>query len=422
MQISDPTANTRLLPAKIRGEALAALRPGQELQARVMDSRPGEALLAIGQQRLLVKTPVSLTPGATLQLRVVESKRGLELSLLGPPRRPGPSPEVTALRQALPRQRPLAPLLARLEGLTSPRSTPSPAAPPAAGPPPSSDSPSLPPSARVLPPGGASSPPSVSAPPPGSTTPPSSPGASTPLPLGRVRRLLQGLPTRGGEIDAETIRRAFQESGLFLEANLVRGRASGDDLKLALLRLLRQLRGAVPHSGKAAPGGSHRGALPMSPSPASELLAATEGGVARLLVHQLSSLPTTDSTPQVWQFDLPLRTPEGWDNLLLRFEKEARSAGEEAEPPWSVTLELALEELGPLRVRLRLVGDTLSAQFTASRPDSARRIGEAMPRLSERLRHAGLEVGRLQVAQGETAPPDEVAPPPRDGGLLSEKA
>ncbi|HEB96242.1 MAG TPA: flagellar hook-length control protein FliK [Sedimenticola thiotaurini] len=412
MQISDPIGNPRLLVEQIRTDALASLRSGQVLQARVVERRSDGLLLAIGSLRLPVKTVLRPQPGSVLQLRVVETGRSLELVRTDSTTARAEI-EAAALRNALPRQRPLAPLLEQFQRTlestavaASPR--PAPAAP---GPSPTTGSTAQP------------------VPAPTAGAPPGTPERPLPAPLAAaVERVLARTTVEGTRPDAAAIRQAFRHSGLFLEAHLLRGRLQDVDLKLSLLRLLSQLRGVATEQSRSPrlpprpPDVSgHRMAETTLPALVSELLTTGESGVARILTHQLASLPSADSGQQVWQFDLPLRTPEGWDHLLLRFEREGDRGGERDQVRWTVRLEMDLKGLGPLRVQLTLAGDTLSGTFTAARADSAHRIGESMPLLSERLQRAGLQVGRLHAGQG-TVEEQSGTPPRAGGGLVDEQA
>jgi len=351
MQISDLTANPRLVVEQIRNQALSSLRSGQTVQARVLDiPRAGEFKLGIGTLELRVKTPLALKTGDTLQLKVVKAPDPLELMLL----RPAATGDVKtqALRTALPRQQVLAPLLDRLQNLSpaSERaplsaSSPTPSTTSTAGsqaPPPATHQSGSPVPANTQPAPTATSP----APPP-----------SLPVAQRQAIDQLLALITPGNRaISAESLRQAFEQSGLFLERHLARQQTPPHDLKAALLKLLFQLRGPGPQEptrpSPQAPGTDGRPASPerpVVPLPLTELIPAAEGGLARILINQMASLPAPETTQQVWQFELPIRHQQGTDDFQIRFEKQAPGAGRSGEPGWSVRLDFDLQGLGPVR-------------------------------------------------------------------------
>lgn len=421
MQISDLTTNPRLVVEQIRNQALASLRPGQTIQARVLDvPRTGELKLAIGTLELQVKTPLSLKAGDTFQLKVVKAPDPLELMLL----RPATTGEARAkaLRIALPRQQALAPLLDRLQTLIR-----------------GGERAPLPASATTTVPGSQPQPltqpqqtgtavPAGTQPAPATTplTPP-----PPPLPAAQrqaIDQLLALVTTVSRPIGAESLRQAFEQSGLFLETHLARQQTPPVlDLKVALLKLLFQLRGPGPETltrpGQPAPGTNGRPAAPDGlpvPRPLAELIPATEGGLARILINQMASLPAPETTQQAWQFELPLRHHQGIDNFQIRFDKQTPGADRGGETGWSVRLDFDLQGLGLVSVRLILQGEEISSHFTAARADSAQRIGKAMPRFIEALTQAGLQVGRMSITQGEAR--DDSAAAAAGHSLLDEKA
>ena len=421
MQISDLTANPRLVVEQIRNQALASLRPGQTVQARVLDvPQAGRLKLAIGTLELQVKTPLSLKAGDTLLLKVVKAPDPLELMLLRPAATG--DAKAKALRTALPRQQALAPLLNQLQKLipggerTPPPAPSTTTVPGSQAQPPVTHQTSTPVPAGTQPAPAATS---TSLPRP----PPSLPAAQRQA----IDQLLALVTTGSRPISTESLRQAFEQSGLFLESHLARQQAPVLDLKAALLKLLFQLRGPEPETparpGQLAPGTDGKAAvdsLPV-PRPLAELIPATEGGLARILINQMASLlPTPETTQQAWQFELPLRHHQGIDNFQIRFEKQAPTAGRGGEPGWSVRLDFDLQGLGPISVRLTLRGEEISSQFTVARADSAQRIGRAMPQFIEALGRAGLQVGRMSIAQGEAS--DDSAAAAAGHSLLDEKA
>jgi hypothetical protein len=137
-----------------------------------------------------------------------------------------------------------------------------------------------------------------------------------------------------------------------------------------------------------------------------ELSRQVEGALARVQYNQLASLPQEDGSRQVWQFDLPVRHGERLDGFHLQVEEEQRDNGAAGEDSaWTVNLAFSLEPLGPVRVRIGLLGETVSSTFWAERESTARLIGGRLEELRQGFERVGLEVGQLSARQGLPAAP-----------------
>lgn len=442
MQITDPINNPRLFIEKTRADTLQQLRPGQTLSARVESPlERGVIQLSIGGNRLPVKSGLDLPVGTQIQLQVVKSGALPEFQLIR-----GAAEDPTralALKQILPRQLPIRQLLDSLVQLTSPaRQTP----PATAGTAPLPQATALEKLAPVLqqllrlggitlPKGDAAGAQQVTLERnmqvlgqalQGSGPTPSGPG----LDAARLARQISAVASNAlpGDrpLSASVIRQALEGSGLFLEAHLAGKGTLSTDLKANLLHLLQSLLpltpghtpARAPHSSQATDTGTTLQLL--AARLFTELKGSAEGALARVQMHQLASLPQEDnSLRQVWQFELPIRHPEGHDEFLVRFEKESSRQDPSADR-WSVTLDFDIPPAGPISVRLSLVDGVLSSHFTAEKAESAEQIERFLPRLNDALASAGLKVGKLSARHGEVASrPDRPSTPPP---LLDERA
>ena len=464
MQISDLTSNPALTVERIRSEGLDALRAGQQLPARVIaPTAQGQARIELGGHSIPVRTELPLKGHEQLLVEVVRARAPLELRVVPQPpaaqQSSATDPRLDTLRNMLPRQLPVTQLIERLLTLPPPlpKPLPSPATgtvPPAApsGQPATPASPSpVPPmptlaeriaqllvsgaagAVRTVPTGG-------SAPvTPGATanmnpaTHPVTTDARVTLPVTRHRdalaSALQGVLNQQlslrEPLTTERLKRAFEQSGLFLEARLAGGSVPQTDLKASLVKLLFQLRlptATLPSAeGQARPATPNPAALPQA-GLLGELAQLAEGGLARVVVNQLASLPGQESNSQMWHFGLPLRDGEETTQFRLKFRQDGGS-GDGEEMRWSVTLDFALEPLGPVSVFLILQGEQISSHFVAERADSAQRLGAAMPQLGSAFERAGLTLGRITATQGNPAPSDDQPPPSASTpSLLDERA
>jgi len=385
---------------------LPAFRHGATFDALVVARLSGNLYeLLMDGARVSARTTLALEPGARLTLEVEHPGPPARLRALGA-LPAGEDPVARALRVALPRQTPLANLLAALEPLAAPGAN--------------------------------------------TTRAGSADGIAALL-----RPLLAALPSESAITDPGGLRRAVLDSGVFLEARLraALGRGPTDvpatlagDLKGHLLRLLAAV-GRAPPPGRATASGASLPATPIAADgtasaaqpparPSPDLSAArapalsgtppapsasgpsvagpplagpsieslareVEGALYRVQLNQLVSLEPTASSSTVWHIELPLRERDG-GVLALRIERDAPGAagGENSEASWVVNLTVPLADLGTLFARIALVGTRLSATLWAERPATAALAERGLRSLRERLDAAGLTVTALHCRAG----------------------
>ncbi len=411
---------------------LSSWQVGQLLKAVVTATpTPESAVLQVGTQTLTARMSFPVQPGQVLELQVQTLGPQPQLQAV----RPGPvqDPALAALREALPRQDSLTPLLANVALLAR---TPAPPLPD--------------------------------------------------LVTQALRTLFKTAPPVRQTTTREGLRQALEDSGVFMEAKLAREAKDGTpaqpqkDFKAALLNLRDALRKAVTTPPKpsqtAAPtaaaetpsatqtlGEAARTAA-AAPTPARaaatlvttsepplpdahpqpqaraaatlqmldtdpstnlhRLLHQTEAALARVQLSQLSSQHVDrENAPPMWLLEIPLRQGTRMDLLQLRIERDPAPGGgadtAKADHRWSVELALALDGLGPLHARVGVQGDRVSTVWWAERPESARTLRNNLNELESRLNSAGLEPTQLVCHEG--APPRS-RPGSPSGPLVDEKA
>ncbi len=367
---------------------------GEVLPARLLPAGPASgALLEIAGRRLPI-APAALPAAGELRLQVLDPGRPAGLQIVATDTSPLRD---QALRQALPRQQALPPLLASLRPLTTP------------------------------------------------------PPSQAPLPAAiqeGLRSLLAALPTRDAVATGEGLRQALLQSGPFLEARLAEAIGqglpglAGPDLKAGLLGLLARLLGlrlptgsveARPPTNESAPPlpGGHpqaqaRAAFSALDDPGEtlrRLRQQVEGALARVQLVQLASLPGEEDGRRAWLLELPLRGGDDQvDVLALRIERESSGQGAEEAAHWQVTLALELPGLGPLEGRVGLREGVVSVRFQTPSADTAQFFAQHLSELQQRLRDAGLTVGSLAALPVDAR---DAAAGPHAGlsrGLLDEEA
>ncbi len=419
---------------------LQNLQPGQLLKATVVQRVTADSVqLKIGAQELLAYTRLRLAAGQKLTMRVTKGGEIPELRLLQ--ERTGSELQSQILRQALPRQIPQASLFNTLQTIarTPPellqkllagllrKSSPDQGAAGRTQSPPAGSLPLQ----KAL---GEAFQKQPAEPLQGDITgPPAASKALLPTDLQKaIQAILAKALPQAGNLSAPQIRQALLNSGLFLEANLAFGnplQAAGDLkanlLNLSLLlraylqsgqRLQQANRPSQPQGPKAV--GSGNSALPQL---LGELLRQAEGGLARIQTHQLTSLPTEESSTQSWRFELPVQQAERIDSFLIRLEQEREGRRGQAGTTWKITLNFDFSPLGPVEARLSLRGEEISAFFLAEQADSAALLSRNLTRLGDAFARVNLKVGQLHSQQGKISPPSSTLPSATPF-LLDEKA
>ncbi|MBI5460579.1 MAG: flagellar hook-length control protein FliK [Gammaproteobacteria bacterium] len=152
-----------------------------------------------------------------------------------------------------------------------------------------------------------------------------------------------------------------------------------------------------------------------------ELQRFAEGALARVQLHQLSSLPQERAPLPEWLIELPIRRDNETDIWSLRIGRDAereRDAPVDADPVWSVMLAFDLPGIGPMQSRITLRGDRVTAQFFSRTQGVLPLVAEHLPLLQARLQQAGLRVEELTCHHGEIPKPK----PPPQTRILDEHA
>ncbi len=221
---------------------------------------------------------------------------------------------------------------------------------------------------------------------------------TAPAPPAEAAALLGALRGPAELTQADTLRAAVLDSGLFLEARLLAGAdaaALAGDLKAALWRLLAALESRAGPSARPDAGSPS----PDTATPGGLLRGAAEAALARLQLHQIASLPQRQSGTH-WNVLIPVFGTEP-HVVELRIDAEAGDRPQRtATRAWSVLLHLDLPRLGPLQARIRLDAGGIDATLWSERAPTHAAACRHLPQLRDRLRAAGLKVGRLECHRG----------------------
>ena len=412
MPSTGPIVPSKSAPTLTSGDALTRnWRVGQIMAATVASRSPsGEATLRIGTQQVQAQAGnINLYAGQRLELQVVALGHVPLLRLI---KTDPPDPVRVALRNALPRQRPLSHLFSQL--------------------------------AQFL----------------------TRPGNASPMVLEMARNLIGRLPDYRQLGSTDGLRRTLRNSGLLLESRLASNSgAQADltqDLKANLLRLIDALRNlaatitptrARPGSrlsrsspaaqssastlttkSDSAPtqgilGGQVRepagrvllAAAGLQPLPSLDLVEHAESALARMRLNQLSSLNQDRPLSPEWLVELPVRRGEQIDTWQLHLRRDGtgeQGNNKPADGRWSAVLQFVLPNLGSMEVRVKLAGETVSTVFVAETKATVPVVEKHLPHLRCRLEALGLEVMHLGCHQGASSTPPFVT---QRSGLLDEQ-
>lgn len=351
-------------------------RVGSVLSGRLLQqTAQGRLVLQIGGQTVEADAPSTQAPPRQFQARVLSAGAQPLLEILE--NGAAASPVAGALRERLPRQGGLAPLLADLETLARMPATRS-----------------LPAPVRTA-----------------------------------LAQFESAIPDQREVVDGKSLRDALARSGLQLEHNLQQSARTGlqpvalhDDLKAAAQRLVRALatlpQGASPpmdpaEAPEVAPPLRYRPLQPQARLPlplvadgdpthvVGRMRQRAEAALARIEITQLESHPA--ATPGAWLIEVPVRTDDGYDVLQLRIEHDAArpAEGEQAAAgTWTIGFALDMPALGPLQGEIRLRQARVDVRLWAQHERTVHELEAQLPALSQMLAANGLQLAQMQCRQG----------------------
>jgi hypothetical protein len=390
MLIPELYSSNLALQPQTAGSALRAWTTGQILQATVVrQALDGTVTLRVGSQEVQARTGLNLAADQALTLQVAQSGTQTVLRIMHvsdaapaphpttPTQTAAPTPEATltqAWRQVLPREGDLRPLLAQLASMTA------------------------------------------------GTQPEALPGSV----VTALKQFASRLPLLETLATPSGLKRAVNDSGLFLEARLAQALTDNtppvlqNDLKANLLQLVSQLRVLVtPPPSTSGATTTTTADLPSDPAlPA--LLQQADAALARIEQNQLATLSGSPHATTLLAVDLPMRDRQHVGVLELSIEEqETGTPGRETVMPWSVWLHFDFEQLGRVHARITLRGEEVSAALWAERETTTALFQQHLATLEGALRHAGLVPAAVHCQTGTPPRAEEAAPP---SSLLDERA
>ncbi len=233
-----------------------------------------------------------------------------------------------------------------------------------------------------------------------------------------VEQLLGKALNNPQQTSADQVRQQLQTGGTLMESQLARGNTQHlqQDLK-ALLTRFGQAIGesssrANPSAAPASTQATATAGREISASVADRLQHVGQQAISRVVINQLSSLPSAEST-DVSSRQLAVDIPVVWqgrhENIQLQINEQPDPAETDQEAPvsrWHVRLRFDMEDLPPMGADLLLDDQAVSVIWTGEERIRTL-IGPELPRLHANLDEQGLDVVTLGVRV--QAPPERKA-------------
>ena len=212
----------------------------------------------------------------------------------------------------------------------------------------------------------------------------SSPSGLSPTATTLLKQLIGLLPDEQTISRIDGLKQAMMDSGLFLEQKLGSDRKPdswSSDLKANLLRLLAE----TSHSRD---------------EPAKTLTHHIEAGLARIQLHQLSSLADAQSPITAWAGELPVRNKDQVDVFQFRIEKDAKTTNNPEQETWCTWLSFNIKALGPMHAKISMTNQNVAAILWAESNLTVNLINQNLNLLHQSLEVLGLEIKDLHCFQG----------------------
>ena len=220
--------------------------------------------------------------------------------------------------------------------------------------------------------------------------------------IARLVAQLQASALTLSSVSAATVRQAFNQSGLFNEANLRSSRTGNlnQSTKTTLQTMQQLLMGEIDRLG-----------VQKISSAQGQLSESIEAALSSLTQQQMKSLPS-DGAPPRWFTSFPIAIGDQIHNLdIAIMQDEPNSDQENEDIKWRTCISLELPELGVLEVEIGLQGNRVSVDFRSENEVARRLFDQSNDYLTQRLIFGDLRVDSLKSSPLPRTPPPEAPTP-----------
>ncbi len=208
------------------------------------------------------------------------------------------------------------------------------------------------------------------------------------------------------ETRGQSLQKALQHSGLFLEAQIFKPESLTlpvpQDLKNQLLLLKQLVEQALQQDqSNSQPIQSQEMNL------LKDLQTKAESALARILLNQFQSLPKDDGNRQVWVMDLPVWHDQHASNVKVSIEKRKSRQSDENDDNWQVQLTLTPPGLGSIHCRITHFERKIDTLFWSDSDKATEKVQQNLDYLKQQFEQAGLTVGKISAQTVKNRPPSD---------------
>ena len=220
--------------------------------------------------------------------------------------------------------------------------------------------------------------------------------------LARLIAQIQASVLTPSSVSAAAVRQAFNQSGLFNEANLRESRTGNlqQSTKTTLQTMQQLLMGEI-----------ERSSIQKISGPQVQLSESIEAALSSLTQQQIKSLPS-EGAVQRWFTSFPIAVADHFYNLDISIMQEAPKSGVEGEAnKWSACIALELPGLGALEVEIGLQANRVSVDFRSESEVARRLFDQSNDYLTQRLVFSDFRVDSLKSSPLARAPAPQAPAP-----------
>jgi len=257
--------------------------------------------------------------------------------------------------------------------------------------------------------------------------------------------IIKELPNHKNIAHTAGIKKAIQNSGIFLEPNLRQAISSGtpaimeqllqqakhidaiqpSDLKANLIKLIHLLKNwpTSPPTKQLALTKKVNPALQLD-TQVKALIEKSEGALSKITLNQLASTNTesnTGTSRQTWQIEIPFFNNQQQESIFIQVEQESNSNKKQRKNDkiWSVSLEMTPPKLGAIKNKLTFEDQKVSSTFWTDSTKTRLLIQQHLNLLAEQFKRAGIDLKKTHIQQGSGVPIQKATP---STPILNEKA
>ncbi len=286
--------------------------------------------------------------------------------------------------------------------------------------------------------------------------------AVLPQPLQRsIQQIINQLPSPAVLIKPDSLAKAVQQSGLFLEARLKKqshentrpipslivehNKASTtSDLKAQLLKIstiIKQTQNLPAQSietANAKPSEKHNLAQlntvkQQSPqktdnarlidigneSSIERIGKQVEASLARVELNQARSIPV-DNSLSTWLIETPIKDRQDIDLLQLDIEQQSHQHHDANENSWTVDLNIEMESVGTLSARINMYEEDMNITLWSDQGSLKQLLENNISKLDTKLKQKGLIIDNIYIAkQTNDEYPERPPLTPNDSNLIN---